>query len=70
MTHTEVVVATRERLGAVGVWLGAALNSAPVDQERGAARRIEELGYGSLWCGERIGGKDVFAHLGVLVGGD
>ena len=32
MTHTEVVVATRERLGAVGVWLGAALNSAPVDR--------------------------------------
>ena len=66
MTHTEVVVSTRDGLGTVGVWLGA-LNSASIDEERQAARRIEELGYGSLWCGERIGAKDVFAHLGVLL---
>jgi len=56
----------RERLGAVGVWLSA-LGSAPIDQERQAARRIEELGYGSLWCGEVLSGKEAFAHQSVLL---
>jgi probable F420-dependent oxidoreductase len=56
----------RERLGPVGVWLGA-LGRVPVAQEWQAARRIEELGYGSLWAGERIGGKEAFAHQGILL---
>ena len=56
----------RERLGRVGVWL-ASLRLAPVDEERRAVRRIEELGYGSIWCGEGIGGKEAFAHQSVLL---
>ena len=56
----------RERLGRVGVWL-ASLRLAPVDEERRAVRRIEELGYGSIWCGEGIGGKEAFAHQSLLL---
>ena len=56
----------RERLGRVGVWL-ASLRPAPVDEERRAVRRIEELGYGSIWCGEGIGGKEAFAHQSLLL---
>jgi probable F420-dependent oxidoreductase len=56
----------RERLGRVGVWL-AALRPASIEDERAAARRIEELGYGSLWCGEGVGGKEAFAHQSVLL---
>jgi probable F420-dependent oxidoreductase len=66
MTSSDVVGQARERLGPVGVWL-AALRPAPIDQERQAARRIEELGYGSLWSGEGIGGKEAFAHQSVLL---
>jgi probable F420-dependent oxidoreductase len=60
------VEANRRRLGRVGVWLGA-LRPAAIDEERLAARRIEELGYGSLWSGEGIGGKEAFAHQSVLL---
>src|ERR1700736_6158758 len=66
MADTEVVRSTREHLGAVGGWLGV-LQSAQADQERQAARRIEELGYGSLFVGERIGGKEAFAHQALLL---
>jgi probable F420-dependent oxidoreductase len=48
------------------VWL-ASLRPATIDEEREAARRIEELGYGSLWAGEVIGGKEAFAHQAVLL---
>jgi alkanesulfonate monooxygenase SsuD/methylene tetrahydromethanopterin reductase-like flavin-dependent oxidoreductase (luciferase family) len=56
----------RERLGRVGVWL-ASLRLAPVDEERRAVRRLEELGYGSIWSGEGIGGKEAFAHQSLLL---
>jgi probable F420-dependent oxidoreductase len=56
----------RERLGKVGVWL-ASLRPATIEQERAAAHRIEALGYGSLWAGEVIGGKEAFAHQAVLL---
>ena len=56
----------RQRLGPVGVWLGS-LRPAPIDEERRTVRRIEELGYGSIWCGESIGGKEAFAHQSVLL---
>jgi probable F420-dependent oxidoreductase len=62
----DVVRDTRERLGSVGVWLGS-LRPASIEDERRAARRLEELGYGSLWSGEGIGGKEAFAHMGVLL---
>jgi probable F420-dependent oxidoreductase len=60
------VETARARLGRVGVWLGS-IRSAPADAEKAAARRIEELGYGSLWSGEGIGGKEAFAHMGLLL---
>ena len=67
MLTSDDVRATRERLGPVGVWMGSLLSPAPIDQERQAARRIEELGYGSLWTGEIVGGKEAFAHQSVLL---
>lgn len=58
----------RERLGRTGVWLAPpTLAVTPADVERRAATRIEELGYGSLWSGETIGGKEAFAHHGILL---
>src|SRR6202163_1525745 len=66
MTSSEIVRAARERLGPVGVWLGA-LGRAPIVEERRAARRIEELGYGSIWTPEGIGGSEAFAHQSVLL---
>jgi probable F420-dependent oxidoreductase len=56
----------RRRLGPVGVWLGP-LASAPAPFEQDAARRIEGLGYGSIWAGEAIIGKEAFAHQGLLL---
>jgi probable F420-dependent oxidoreductase len=67
MLSTDDVRAARERLGPVGVWMGSLLGPAPIDQERQAARRIEELGYGSIWTGEIVGGKEAFAHQSVLL---
>jgi probable F420-dependent oxidoreductase len=66
MTSSEIVQAARERLGPVGVWSGV-LGRAPIDEERRAARRIEELGYGSIWTPEGIGGKEAFAQQSVLL---
>jgi probable F420-dependent oxidoreductase len=66
VTSSEVVRAARSRLGDVGVWLGARLPGS-VDQERRAARRIEALGYGSIWSGEGVGGKEAFAHQSYLL---
>jgi probable F420-dependent oxidoreductase len=60
------VRAVVQRLGPVGVWLGA-LRPASIEDERAAAHRIEALGYGSLWSGEGVGGKEAFAHQGVLL---
>jgi probable F420-dependent oxidoreductase len=43
------------------------LGQAPVEEERQAARRIEAMGYGSIWCGETLGGKEAFAHQSLLL---
>jgi probable F420-dependent oxidoreductase len=61
----EVVETTRQRLGPVGVWLAAA--HAAIDFERQAARRIEALGYGSIWTPEGLAGKEAFAHQSLLL---
>jgi probable F420-dependent oxidoreductase len=66
ITEHDVVGDARERLGSVGVWLGALLG-VTADVERPAARRIEELGFGSIFVGERIGGKEAMAHQAVLL---
>jgi probable F420-dependent oxidoreductase len=62
----DAIRALRRRLGPVGVWLGP-LASTPAADEQRAARRIEELGYGSIWAGEAMIGKEAFAHQGLLL---
>ncbi|MGI5241775.1 TIGR03620 family F420-dependent LLM class oxidoreductase [Dactylosporangium sp. CA-139066] len=61
MAVPETVTATRQALGQVGVWLGA-LAREQAQTQRSAVRRIEELGYGSIFEGEGVGGNDVFAQ--------
>jgi probable F420-dependent oxidoreductase len=56
----------RQRLGPVGVWLGA-LARASTAEERGAVAAIEDLGYGALWFGEAPATKEIFAHAGVVL---
>ncbi|MET0143573.1 MAG: TIGR03620 family F420-dependent LLM class oxidoreductase [Ilumatobacteraceae bacterium] len=65
-TASEVAATTRTRIGRVGIFSGM-LRSAPPDVEREAVRRVEALGYGSIWFGESIGGKDAFAHASYLL---
>jgi probable F420-dependent oxidoreductase len=69
MSATAVVERIRRRLGAVGVYgVGAStLAGVPVARERDFGATVERLGYGSLWIGEGIGGKDVFARQGVAL---
>ncbi len=62
----EVLASYRDRLGPVGVWLGP-IGLLPMGTEQRAARRIEELGYGSVWAGEAIFGKEAFAHMAALL---
>jgi probable F420-dependent oxidoreductase len=58
---SETVAETRRAVGSVGVWLGA-LQREPAETQRAAVRRIEELGYGSVFEGEVVGRNDVFAQ--------
>ncbi|GAA1674313.1 hypothetical protein GCM10009765_24610 [Fodinicola feengrottensis] len=69
MTASALVEQTRRRLGPVGVFgAGAgALGGIPVAEERHFVAGVERLGYGSLGVGEGVGGKDVFARLGVAL---
>lgn len=62
----EVIGSMRRRLGPVGVWLGQLANLRAPEEQR-AARRIEELGYGSVWTGEAIVGKEAFSHQALLL---
>ncbi|MEV5575919.1 TIGR03620 family F420-dependent LLM class oxidoreductase [Spirillospora sp. NPDC052269] len=59
----DVVRETRRRLGRVGVWLNKQVHGpvSAADEMREVAR-IEALGYGSVWTGETVGGKDAFAQ--------
>jgi probable F420-dependent oxidoreductase len=65
MPHINDVV--RNRLGRVGVWLGGpehSFNTAAA--ERQALKRLDAIPtYGSVWTGETVGGKDIYAHLGI-----
>ncbi|ANN15803.1 LLM class F420-dependent oxidoreductase [Amycolatopsis orientalis] len=53
---------TRDRLGPVGIWLPLGLVQPPPDEERRATRRLEELGYRTVWGGEGPGNRELFAH--------
>ncbi|MEV7320041.1 TIGR03620 family F420-dependent LLM class oxidoreductase [Streptomyces sp. NPDC093970] len=66
MSTADRVTTVRERIGPVGVWLGV-LRTTGACASRYAAQRVEELGYGSLWTGERLGGKEPFAGAAVLL---
>jgi probable F420-dependent oxidoreductase len=61
MAESETVTTTRRALGPVGVWLGA-LSRATAETQRYAVRRIDMLGYGSVWEGEVVGVNDIFAQ--------
>jgi probable F420-dependent oxidoreductase len=52
-------------LGRLGVW--GHLDSLPVDRARDYARRVEELGFGTLWVPETVG-REPFTLLGLLAG--
>jgi probable F420-dependent oxidoreductase len=50
-------------LGRVGVW--GHLDTLPIAAARGYARRVDELGYGTLWVPETVG-REPFTLLGLL----
>ena len=50
-------------LGRLGVW--GHLDSLPIDAARAYARRVDELGYGTLWVPETVG-REPFTLLGLL----
>lgn len=66
MTTTSPVAEFRRRAGRIGAGLIAP--PSPLSQWRETATEVERLGYGSAWTNEGIGGKEIFSHLGVLLG--
>lgn len=56
----------REQLGPVGVWLGP-IGRASWSEAQGAARRVEELGYGALWISETPTGREPLSHAALLL---
>lgn len=54
-----------ETLGRLGAW--GHLDSLPIGGARAFARRVEELGYGTLWVPETVG-REPFTLLGLLAG--
>ncbi len=56
---------TAVELGRVGVW--GHLDSLAISEARAYARRVEELGYGTLWVPDTVG-REPFALLGALAG--
>ncbi|MFC8529266.1 LLM class flavin-dependent oxidoreductase [Nocardia sp. NPDC057227] len=70
MTSGPVLTAARDALGPIGVWLASApiLRARPISEVQRAVARIEELGYGSVWIGEGVGGsREIFAHMAALL---
>lgn len=52
-------------LGRLGAW--GHLDSMPIDEARAYARRVDELGFGTLWVPETVG-REPFALLALLAG--
>ena len=52
-------------LGRLGAW--GHLDSLPIDDARAYARRVDELGFGTLWVPETVG-REPFTLLGLLAG--
>jgi probable F420-dependent oxidoreductase len=62
-----VVEAAREALGPLGVCLPGSLTVAlNADLQRDAVRRLDHVGYRTVWVNETIG-KDAFVQLGVVL---
>ncbi len=62
-----VVEAAREALGPLGVCLPGSLTVAlNADLQRDAVRRLDNVGYRTVWVNETIG-KDAFVQLGTLL---
>jgi probable F420-dependent oxidoreductase len=62
-----MVEAAREALGPLGVCLPGSLSVAlDADLQRSAVRRLDHVGYRTVWVNEVIG-KDAFVQLGVLL---
>ncbi len=52
-------------LGRLGAW--GHLDSLPIDAARAYARRVDELGFGTLWVPETVG-REPFTLLGLIAG--
>jgi probable F420-dependent oxidoreductase len=52
-------------LGRLGAW--GHLDSLPIEEARAYARRVDELGFGTLWVPETVG-REPFTLLGLLAG--
>jgi probable F420-dependent oxidoreductase len=55
----------RVDLGRLGAW--GHLDTLPIDEARAYARRVDELGFGTLWVAETAG-REPFTLLGLLAG--
>lgn len=58
---------TRDLLGPVGVWLPLGMLKPSPEEELKAIRRLEELGYRTVWAGEGPAARELFAHSGVAL---
>lgn len=56
----------RDRIGRVGVWLGAIALEPAID-ERAAIARIEQLGYGAAWFGEGPANREALSQAAMLL---
>lgn len=57
----------RQQLGPIGVWSGL-IGSAPIRDARDAARRIDALGYSTLWLNESPVAREPFVCAALLLG--
>ena len=68
MTTASMIDSARRSLGPVGAFVPISFTTtAPIDQQRETARRIEHAGYRAAWTNEPVGGKDVFVQVAVLL---
>ncbi|MFM7718949.1 MAG: TIGR03620 family F420-dependent LLM class oxidoreductase [Actinomycetota bacterium] len=58
--------AIRAALGRVGAW-SFALEALPADEEAGAARAIEDLGFPAIWVPESVTSREVMSHAAWLL---
>ena len=59
------MIEERPALGRLGVW--GHLDSLAIDEARDYARRVEQLGFGTLWVPETVG-REPFTLVGLLAG--